>query len=130
MCEHDFVFSGAVQLYLRKELAGVVDVFGCTKCGATDVVVKKPGFDPTTGFGFQPTTQGQERYILLCREGDNVDWQVVTLEVPTLFVHDCAPAHRSMAIRVRPDFSIEMEGRVQHDLVPVKTNVNRAIRLG
>lgn len=129
MCEHDFVFKGAVQLYRREELAGVVDVFGCTKCEANDIIVKKPGFDPNIGFGFQPTAPGQERYVLICRAGERVDWQVVTLEVPTIFVHDCVPASRSMALRVKQDLSIDREGHVEHDLVPVMTNVNRAVRL-
>jgi hypothetical protein len=129
LCEHDFVFAGAVQLYHGEELAGVVDVLRCTKCGANDIIVKKPGFDPTTGVGFLPTAPGQERYVLICREGESVDWQVVTLEVPSMFVHECVPAHRSMAVRVRPDLSIEKDGEVQHNLVPVMANVNRAVRL-
>ncbi len=130
MCEHDFVFKGAVQLYRREELAGVVDVFGCTRCGASDIIVKKAGFDPHIGFGFLPTAPGHERYVLICRAGEKVDWQVVTLEVPTMFVHDCVPAGRSMAVRVKKDLSIDRDGQVEHDLVPVMTSVNRAVLIG
>ena len=129
-CDHDFTFKGAVQIYRRDELQGVVDVLSCERCGATDVIVKRPGFDPVTGFGFQPTSPGQERYVLTCRAGEKVDWQVITLEVPTMFIHDCAPASRSMAVRVKRDLSIDREGQVEHDLVPLTTNLNRAVRLG
>jgi len=129
LCEHDFLFAGAVQLYLRGELAGVVDVFTCSKCGADDVVIKKAGLDPDTGFGFKPTKGGQARYVIICRQGDKVDWQVVTLDPPTMFVHDCYPAGRSMALRVRKDLSIEPEGALAHELVPLAQNLDRAVNL-
>ena len=129
MCEHDFLFGGAVQLYVKGDLAGIVDVFACSKCGANDVVVKKPGLNPDTWFGFRPTTPRQTRYVLICRNREMVDWQVVTLEPPTMFVHDCTPSGRSLAIRVRNDLSIEPDGTLTHDLVPLVENVNRPVNL-
>jgi hypothetical protein len=130
LCEHDFLFKGAVQLYRKGELSGVVDVFDCSKCGANDVIVKKPGFDPQTGFGFKPTAPGQIRYVLVCKEGKELDWQVVALDVPTMFVHDCAVAGKSLAVRVKQDLSIESDGGLEHELIPVATNVDRALKLG
>lgn len=129
LCEHEFVFAGAVQVYRREGLDGVIDVFSCVKCKASDIIVKKPGFEPLRGFGFHPTAEGQDRYLLICRAGGKVEWQCVTLEVPTMFVHDCVPAGRSMALRVQRDLSIVSEGPVGHDLVPLVTNVNLAVRL-
>ena len=129
VCEHDFVFLGALQIYRKEALDGVVDVFSCTKCGASDVVVKAPGRPADTQHGFQPTAEGQERYLLICRRGAEADWQLVSLEVPTLLIHECKLAGESSAIRVQRDLAVEDVGAVSHELLPVKTSLNRAVRL-
>jgi hypothetical protein len=128
-CEHVFSFKGAVQLYRSGELAGVVDVLGCRKCGATDVIVKRTGVSPSGESGFHPSPKGHDRFVLICRSGSRVDWQVVTLQLPTMLVHDCVPAERSLSIRVSTDQTAEKVGGVEHSLVPLEPNLNRAVKL-
>jgi len=128
-CDHDFSFVGALQVYETGSLSGVVDLFVCHKCGSTDVIVKKPGSTNAVTFGFDPTPPGYKRFILTCRLQGKLVWQVVSIKPPCVFSHHCRLIDRVSSLDVKADLRVLSDSPVEHELIPVEENVNRAVKL-
>jgi hypothetical protein len=128
-CQHSFTFKGAVQIYVRGQLDGIVDVFACPNCGSSDVIVKRPGHVSLGTFGFEPTRGGQRRFILVCRGEGRLGWQTLVVEPPTTIVHDCPALGRSSAVKVAADEKVDDDLGAQHRLIPILESVNQSLQL-
>ncbi len=87
-CEHRMVYEGAVNVVIKGDVDGVVDVWKCTKCGKTAADMRRVG-EPVLPDKVGMGQMGQiDRWgIIACSGNVAVEWHLIL--APGSMQHSC-----------------------------------------
>ena len=130
-CDHDRVYYGVVNLLLREEPIGSVDVWKCRRCGELSCEDKRWGLTELSSVvGFPRREAGTRWCVLVCRRGSEVRWVLMEAKPGKRLEHGCIEAAVSGVV-VNEGFTVAAEegAAVEHRLFVVEGFVNRVIRV-
>lgn len=88
-CEHRMVYEGAINVVIKGEVDGVVDVWRCTKCGETAADMRRVGepvLPDKVGMGQLGPV---ERWgIIVCAGNGVIEWHLTL--TPSSIHHSCS----------------------------------------
>jgi len=120
-CEHNYIFRGMVNIRLRGELIGAVDVWKCCGCGNSDVLDRRVGRERTENRapGFRELDLEERWAILICRADADPEWRVLRVKPGQRVPCACELTGLEKQILINRDFSISaMDGgpTIGHEL--------------
>ncbi len=87
--KHDYVYYGALNIYLREDLLEVVDAWRCRICHVMRVWKRGPGYLGSTEGMIADLEEGQSWVLLVCKSGDMPKAEIHKLRDGDPIPHTC-----------------------------------------
>ncbi len=124
-CKHDIYYEGALDVMVKGNLSGVVDIWRCRKCGQVHAdarFVGEPRLPESVGVGL--LTELERWGLLICSSGDRVEWSVVP--AGTAYEHSCK-IYGECRISISVDGKVKCSEDHDHRFVFLKKYVNTKV---
>lgn len=132
--KHDTVYYAVVNVLVRGQIVGAVDVWRCRICKERFCEDKRWGLtDLAPEVGLPPVPEGARWVVFACVKPEDVTWLLKPLRPGDHVEHRCK--HSPVTeLRVREDLTVDagepLEGGPEHKLALVDEYLNAEIELG
>ncbi|MEM2236898.1 MAG: hypothetical protein QXR26_01295 [Candidatus Caldarchaeum sp.] len=86
---HDHIYYGALNIYKKRELLKVVDVWRCRRCGNIRVGVRGPEVLTSTEGMMPETAAGKHWILLVCKAGEEPAYEMFQVSDSQYLDHRC-----------------------------------------
>ncbi len=133
-CTHDLVsdvsFYGNVNMIHNSRIIGVIDIWKCQNCNSLFVEEKRfTDEKPSTDVGLKAVGDGSKWGVLLCLNGDQLSWSLLSIKPGESLPHQCVSPTPS-EISVNSEFSVNSTDRdTIHKVLIVEDHMNETVEL-
>ncbi|MCL4340094.1 MAG: hypothetical protein M1388_03055 [Thaumarchaeota archaeon] len=129
-CKHDVRYAGVLNLLHGFGILGAVDVWECAKCGQIWCDEKRLGVqDLSPHVGFPPNEPDSEWAILVCRDGEKLEWHLLQVKKGAKLEHNCEVFNTTCNIEMVDGKAVCDLHKEGHTFFSVKDNINRSIKV-
>ena len=131
-CSHDMIYWGVVNVNVRNEYLGSIDLWKCRSCRILSVEEKRVGnlaLSPDLGFPYPPTNDSKWA-VLICATASRTLWEVKCVKPSDSVSHGCV--EKELEHKVSKDYSIKDKKRlegVNHYLFLLEDYTNETIEI-
>ncbi len=126
----DVAFYGNMNMVHNSRILGVVDIWKCRNCNNLFVEEKRfTDEKPSTDVGLKAVGDGSKWGVLLCLNGDQLSWSLLSIKPGDVLPHQCFSPTAS-DISVNSEFSVKSNYRgTIHKVLLVEDHVNETVAL-
>ncbi len=126
---HEFRYYGAINLYLRSEAVGVVDVWRCAECKVKGIELRAQGLSNLSAEAGFPVLDGPDTrwVVFICTAEEQPKFDVLNVHVSDILEHECV--EKISPVRVSQTYELEDKNDKFHRIVCIDDYMNSNLDL-